>query len=238
MKIFPAIDIYKGRAVRLLRGDYNAVTDYGVPLERANEFVAAGAKNAHIVDLEGARNGFAAGSTVIEKIAAETPLFIEVGGGIRNMQTAKKYITAGAGRIILGTAAINDREFLRAALGEWGDKVAVGADIKDGFIAVRGWTEISKVPCDEFFYDMQKAGVRTVICTDVSKDGAMIGIDDGLYSRLKQTFDVNVIASGGVSNLDDVARLAAIPVYGAIIGKAYYSGAIKLQDALRVANDN
>lgn len=238
MKIFPAIDIYGGRAVRLLHGDYDKMTDYGDPAERAKEFVAAGVKNAHIVDLEGAKTGLTPNLSVIERIAANTPLFIEVGGGIRNMEAARRYIDAGAGRIILGTAALTDPGFLQDALSAFGGKVAVGADLRDGYIAVKGWTETSAVSCGEFFTRMAGMGVKTVICTDISKDGALKGANVPLYRELAEKYPVNIIASGGVSSTDDIKQLAAAGVYGAIIGKAYYTGAVELKSALRAADDN
>lgn len=236
MKIFPAIDVYGGKAVRLFRGDYDKMTVYGDdPSEIAAEFAALGAKYLHIVDLEGAKTGRTSNISTIEKIVSRTDLFTEVGGGIRDYLTAEKYFAAGVNRVILGTAAVTDRKFLGGAVEKYGEKIAVGADIKDGFIAIKGWTEKSDVRCEDFFADMEKTGVKTIICTDISKDGAMKGTSVELYRRLSGMFSVNIIASGGVSSIDDIVKLKEIPVYGAIIGKAYYTGAIDLKSAIEAA---
>jgi len=162
-------------------------------------------------------------------------MFIEIGGGIRSMETVKKYLDEGIDRVILGTAAVNDEAFLKEAVSAYGDKIAVGVDIKDGFVAIKGWTEKSRYSGIEFCEKMQSVGVNTIICTDVSKDGAMIGTNRELYKELSQKLGVNITASGGVSTLDDVKALADIGLYGAIIGKAYYTGAIDLTQALEAA---
>lgn len=239
MKIFPAIDLFDKKAVRLFKGDYNKMTVYSdSPLSVAKEFERLGAKNIHLVDLQGAKSGVPENIEVIEQIAKNTNLFIEVGGGIRNMQTIQKYISYGANRVILGTSAVTDEEFLDNALKTYGDKIAVGADIKDGYIAIKGWLENSSYTVDEFFAKMEQKGVKTVICTDVSKDGAMKGTNLELYKRLKKEYKINVIASGGVSSIVDIQNLTDSQIYGAIIGKAYYVGAIDLKEAIEVANDN
>ena len=239
MKIFPAIDLFDKKAVRLFKGDYNQMTIYSdSPLSVAKEFERLGAKNIHLVDLQGAKSGVPENIEVIEQIAKNTNLFIEVGGGIRNMQTIQRYISYGANRVILGTSAVTDEEFLDNALKTYGDKIAVGADIKDGYIAIKGWLENSSYTVDEFFAKMEQKGVKTVICTDVSKDGAMKGTNLELYKRLKKEYKINVIASGGVSSIIDIQNLTDSQIYGAIIGKAYYVGAIDLKEAIEVANDN
>lgn len=236
MKIFPAIDLYGGKAVRLFKGDYAQMTVYGDdPVAIAKEFEKKGAKYIHIVDLEGAKNGVPAHLEVVKAIAEETGLFIETGGGIRNMQTVDMYLTSGAHRVILGTSAVTDEDFLKAALAKYGDKIAVGADIADGRIAIRGWLERSEYTAEAFFGKMEKLGVKTVICTDVSKDGAMKGTNLALYKELGEKFSTDIVASGGVSTLSDVEALAKMNVYGAIIGKAYYIGAIDLTEAIEVA---
>lgn len=236
MHIFPAIDLFDKKAVRLLKGDYDKMTVYSDnPAEFALDFEKQGAKFIHIVDLEGARSGNTDNIDVIRSIRAETSLFLEVGGGIRNLDTAEKYISAGVDRIILGTAAVTDDEFLKAAIKEYGDKVAVGADIKDGLVAVKGWTEKSEFSCFDFCKKMQDMGVKTLICTDISKDGAMNGTNFELYKNLSENFNMQITASGGVSTLDDVRRLSALGIYGAIIGKAYYTNAISIKDALEAA---
>ncbi|MBQ7769709.1 MAG: 1-(5-phosphoribosyl)-5-[Clostridia bacterium] len=236
MKIFPAIDLYGGKAVRLYKGDYAQMTVYSDdPVSVARDFERQGAKYIHVVDLEGAKIGKPAHLDVVERIAKETDLFIEIGGGIRDMETVEKYLSVGANRVILGTAAVTDETFLRAALAAHGEKIAVGADIADGRIAIRGWLEKSEYTTETFFDKMQSLGVKTVICTDISKDGAMKGTNRALYKELGEKYTIDIVASGGVSTLDDVAALAAAGTYGAIIGKAYYIGAIDLEKAIQVA---
>ena len=236
MHIFPAIDLYDGKAVRLLKGDYRKMTVYSDnPLEIAKDFEKAGAAFLHVVDLEGAKTGDTPNIGTIERIVQSTSLFTEVGGGIRTLETVEKYVNAGVGRVILGTAAVNDEEFLQSAVRIYGDKIAVGIDIKDGFVAIKGWTDLSAFTPFEFCEKMQNIGVKTVICTDVSKDGAMQGTNVGLYKELSEKFDINIIASGGVSSLDDIKKLKALGIYGAIIGKAYYTKAISLEKAIEVA---
>lgn len=235
MKIFPAIDLYEGKAVRLLKGDYNAVTVYSEnPLEIAKDFENSGATELHTVDLEGARDGGTPNIEIIKSFVENTKLNVEVGGGIRSMDTVKAYLDAGVRRVILGTAAVTDPEFLKTAVDTYGDKIAVGADIKDGKVAIKGWVEKSEYSTFEFFEMLQKIGVSTVICTDISKDGAMQGTNRELYKELSQRFSVNIIASGGVSSLDDIKALNEMDLFGAIIGKAYYIGAIKINEALEV----
>ena len=236
MRIFPAIDLYGGKAVRLYKGDYAQMTVYNDnPVEVAKDFVRLGAKYIHVVDLEGAKIGKPAHLEVVKQIAESTDLFIEIGGGIRNMDTVDQYLSVGASRVILGTAAVTDEEFLRTALAKYGEKIAVGADIADGKIAIRGWVEKSEYTVDEFFSKMQALGVRTIICTDISKDGAMKGANVALYKELGEKYSIDLVASGGVSTMQDVVALAQNGTYGAIIGKAYYIGAIDLQEAIEVA---
>ena len=236
MKIFPAIDLYGGKAVRLYKGDYAQMTVYSDdPVSVARDFVRQGAECVHVVDLEGAKIGKPAHLDVLQRIAQETDLFIEIGGGIRDMSTVEKYLSVGADRVILGTAAVTDEAFLRAALAAYGDKIAVGADIADGRIAIRGWLEKSEYTTETFFDKMQALGVKTVICTDISKDGAMRGTNRALYKELGEKYTIYIVASGGVSTMDDVTALAAAGTYGAIIGKAYYIGAIDLAKAIQVA---
>lgn len=236
MVIFPAIDLYDGKAVRLYKGDYAQMTVYGDnPVAIAKEFEKQGATHIHVVDLEGAKLGEPAHLSIVKGIAEETDLFIEIGGGIRNMQTVEKYLQSGANRVILGTAAVTDEAFLKEALAKYGEKIAVGADIADGHIAIKGWLEKSAYKAEEFFAKMQSLGVKTVICTDISKDGAMKGTNLALYKALGEKYALDIVASGGVSTLDDVKALAEMKLYGAIIGKAYYIGAIDLAGAIEVA---
>ena len=236
MNIFPAIDIIGGKAVRLVRGDYAQMTVYNdSPLAVAKEFEAKGAKYLHVVDLEGAKDGTTPNIDVVDAIVRETGLFAEIGGGIRSMQTLDAYFGIGVSRAILGTAAVSDESFLLAAVSKYGDKIAVGADVKDGYIAIKGWTERSEYTLDAFFSKMQSIGVKTVICTDISKDGAMRGTNLEMYKQLSEKYNVDIIASGGVSTLGDVCALRDMNLYGAIIGKAYYVGAINLREAIEVS---
>ena len=235
MKIFPAIDLYEGKAVRLLKGNYNDLTVYSEnPIEIAKDFESQGATELHTVDLEGARDGGTPNIEIIKSFVENTSLNVEVGGGIRSMDTVKAYLDAGVSRVILGTAAVTDEAFLKKAVSLYGEKIAVGADIKDGKVAIKGWVEKSEYGTFEFFEKLEKIGVSTVICTDISKDGAMQGTNRELYKELSEKFSVNIIASGGVSSLDDIKALSEMNLYGAIIGKAYYTGAVKINEALEV----
>ena len=236
MKIFPAIDLLYGKAVRLYKGDYNQVTVYSDnPVEVAKEFEKKGATCIHIVDLEGAKDGTTPNIEVVKRIATETGLFSEIGGGIRTMETVRAYLENGVDRVIIGTAAVNDEEFLKTALKEYGERIAVGVDIKDGKVAIKGWLEKSEYDCYDFCSKMQNLGVKTLICTDISKDGAMQGTNRGLYKELSNRFSIDITASGGVSTLDDIVALRQLDLYGAIIGKAYYIGAIDLEKAVEIA---
>ena len=236
MIIFPAIDLYDKKAVRLLKGDYNNMTVYSDnPIEIARDFERQGAKHIHMVDLEGAKDGTTPNIDIVLQIANETSLFTEIGGGIRSMDTVKKYLDAGVDRVILGTAAVNDEEFLKEAVSIYGERIAVGADVKDGYIAIKGWLEKSEITLDNFFEKMQSLGVKTIICTDISKDGAMKGTNLQMYRDLSKKYSVDITASGGVSSLDDVKELRSMELYAAIIGKAYYTGAIDLAEAVEVA---
>ena len=235
MKIFPAIDLYEGKAVRLLKGNYNDLTVYSEnPIEIAKDFESQGATELHTVDLEGARDGGTPNIEIIKSFVENTSLNVEAGGGIRSMDTVKAYLDAGVTRVILGTAAVTDEAFLKESVSLYGEKIAVGADIKDGKVAIKGWVEKSEYGTFEFFEKLEKIGVSTVICTDISKDGAMQGTNRELYKELSEKFSVNIIASGGVSSLDDINALSEMNLYGAIIGKAYYTGAVKINEALEV----
>ncbi|MBQ8893815.1 MAG: 1-(5-phosphoribosyl)-5-[Clostridia bacterium] len=236
MNIFPAIDLVGGKAVRLFKGDYAQMTVYNEnPLEVAKAFEAAGASYIHLVDLEGAKSGVPANLSTIEKIVKNTDLFVEVGGGIRNMEIAESYLSIGVDRVILGTAAVTDEAFLKEALAIYGQRIAVGVDLKDGFVAIKGWTEKSGQTAHDFFAKMEALGVSTVICTDISRDGAMQGTNRGLYKELSAKYRIDLIASGGVSSMEDIKALRIMDLYGAIIGKAYYIGAIDLKEAIEVA---
>lgn len=234
MKIFPAIDIIEGRAVRLYKGDYNQKTEYGSPLEISRSFKNTGANYIHIVDLDGAKSGETPNIRLISEIAAETGMFVEVGGGIRSLEVIKKYLEAGVSRVILGTAAVTNPELLREAVSLYGEKIAVGADILDGKVKIKGWIDDSGLGLNEFLDGIIAAGVKSVICTDISRDGAMTGPNIDLYKSLMNKYSLAFTASGGISCMEDLVKLADIGMDSAIIGKAYYTGAIKLEEALKL----
>ncbi len=236
MILFPAIDLYEKKAVRLYKGDYRQMTVYSEnPIEIAQSFASAGATHIHMVDLEGAKDGTTPNLSVVEQVARETDLFVEIGGGIRSMDTVARYLNCGVSRVILGTAAVTDPAFLETAVKTYGDKIAVGADVKDGMIAIKGWLESSSYTLEAFMERLEALGVSNVICTDISKDGAMKGTNRQLYRDLSKKYSVSITASGGVSTLDDIKALREMDLYGAIIGKAYYTGAIDLKQALEAA---
>lgn len=236
MLIYPAIDLYGGKAVRLYKGDYAQMTVYNDdPTEVAKDFAACGAQRVHLVDLEGAKEGTTPNFDTVRAIKEASGLFCEIGGGIRTMQTIEKYLSAGIDRVILGTAAVTEPGFVEAAVARWGEKIAVGIDIKDGCVAIKGWTVKSEEDAFDFCQKMQALGVKTLICTDISKDGAMQGTNRALYRELSERFSMDIIASGGVSSIDDIEHLAGLQIHGAIVGKAYYTGAIDLRQAIEVA---
>ena len=236
MRIYPAIDLFGGKAVRLYKGDYNQMTVYSDnPVEVALDFKRQGAECVHLVDLEGARSGETPNLETVCRIKAETQMFCEVGGGVRSLDVVARYAESGLDRVILGTAAVNDSDFLRSAVQAYGGKIAVGVDIRDGCVAVKGWTEKTCVDAFSFCEKIQDMGVETLICTDISRDGAMQGANVPLYQALGERFTMRIIASGGVSSLEDVRRLSAMNIHGAIIGKAYYTGAISIHEAIEVA---
>ena len=236
MIIFPAIDLVGGKAVRLYKGDYARMTVYDDdPLHAARAFEAAGAKHLHMVDLEGARDGGTPNYETVRRVAQSTGLFVEIGGGIRDMEVVERYLDAGVKRVILGTAAISDEGFVREAVDRFGAAIALGADVKNGEVAVRGWLELSGVTLDAFCEKYQQMGVQTLICTDISRDGAMQGANRALYADLQHKYRMDIVASGGVSSMEDVRALRALGLYGAIIGKAVYTGDIDLARAIEEA---
>ncbi len=236
MLILPAIDLYDKKAVRLYKGDYEQMTVYSNnPLEIAKDFEKKGAAFVHLVDLEGAKNGTTPNIDIVRKIADYTSLDIEIGGGIRDEDTIKKYLDLGVTRVILGTAAVTDSEFLERVTAKYKSSIAVGVDLKDGYVAIKGWTEKSQKTADEFFSYLSSIGVKTVICTDISKDGAMEGTNRALYKELSEKYSMDIVASGGVSSLEDIEALREMNLYGAILGKAYYIGAVDLEKAIEVA---
>ena len=238
MKLFPAIDLYEGKAVRLYKGRYEEMTVYSEdPPSIGEDFAACGARFIHIVDLEGAKSGETPNFETVCEIKRRSGCFCEIGGGIRSMEVVRRYMEAGIDRVILGTAAVTDRAFLEEAVAAYGERIAVGVDIRDGFVSIKGWREDSGLEAFAFCRDMQELGVKTLIVTDISKDGAMQGTNMPLYQALTEQFDLDITASGGVSAMEDVVRLKEMGLYGAIIGKAYYTGAIDLKEAVAAAGD-
>lgn len=236
MLILPAIDLINGCAVRLFKGDYNQMTVYSNnPTEVALKFKEAGAEFIHLVDLEGARDGGTPNIKVVENIVKTTGLKVEIGGGVRSLEVIERYLSIGVARVILGTAAVTDEELLKSSVLKYGNAIAVGADIKDGMVAIKGWLEKSAFTCEEFFEKLENLGVSTVICTDISKDGAMQGTNREMYKTLSRKFNMNIVASGGVSSIGDITALKSMGLYGAIVGKAYYIGAVDLKKAIEVA---
>ena len=239
MYILPATDLYDGKVVRLYKGDYDQMTVYSdKPLQIAKSFAQAGAEFLHVVDLEGAWDGTTPNRRVVEKLVEKSGMSVEIGGGVRTEDMVRTYIDMGVERVILGTSAVTDPVFLEKMIDRYGDRVAVGVDIKDGFVAIKGWTENSEVSCDAFFARLQQLGCVTVICTDISRDGAMRGTNLELYKDLTARYSMQIIASGGVSTLDDIVALREMHLYGAILGKALYTGDINLKDAVKLARVN
>lgn len=236
MELFPAIDLIEGCAVRLVKGDYAQKTVYSTdPAAVARSFYEAGAKYLHVVDLEGAKSGETPNLKTIERIVSDSGLLVEIGGGIRSEEVVERYLSAGVFRVILGTAAVENPEFLAKMVEKHREKIAVGVDIKDGMVAIKGWTEVSKESCFSFCERLEKMGVQTVICTDISRDGLMAGTNLGLYEEMARRFSLNLVASGGVSTMDDIRKLKELGIYGAILGKALYTGAIDLKMAIKEA---
>ena len=236
MKIFPAIDLRGGKVVRLLKGDYDQMTVFGDdPLAAAKKFAAAGAEFLHVVDLDGAKDGDNPNFDVVRALALESGLKVEIGGGIRSEETIKRYLDAGVWRVILGTIAVKDPDFTADMIRKYGGRVAVGVDIDGRKAAIHGWTEVSEITVDQIFARLAADGVSCIICTDISKDGAMEGTNRQLYREHYEKYPVDIVASGGVSSMEDVAALADMGVYGAIIGKALYTGDIDLAEAITAA---
>lgn len=236
MYIFPAIDLYEGKAVRLEKGDYNKMTVYSNdPLDLAYRFAEAGAEFLHTVDLEGAKEGTTPNLSVVAELAKRSKLKVQVGGGIRNEEIVKRYLDSGVSRVIIGTAAVTDPDFLCNMVEKYGEHIAVGVDIKDGMAAIRGWVEKSELTCFDLFDRLTSANVKTVICTDISKDGMLSGTNIELYRTLMNKYKVNIIASGGVTTVSDVRELKEMNMYGAILGKAIYRKTIDLREAIEVA---
>ena len=236
MILLPAIDLYEGKAVRLKKGDYAEMTVYREdPVNLAAEMEAQGAEWIHIVDLEGAKSGLAPNLTIAREIARTTGLKVEYGGGLRSLEVLERCIDGGVSRAILGTAAVTDPELLDAAVARWGEKIAAGADIREGKIAIKGWLETAEEGLEAFLDRMMAVGVQTAICTDISRDGMLKGTNRELYASLADRPGPRLVASGGVSTLEDIRALRDMGLYGAILGKAYYTGAVDLREGIGAA---
>lgn len=237
MILLPAIDLINGQCVRLYQGDYSQVTSYATdPVEVARRWQEAGASWLHVVDLDGAKAGHPVNTDLIARLCRETRLNVEVGGGIRTPEQIADLLAAGVQRVILGTAALTDRELLTQALQRWGERIVVGLDARDGLVAIRGWRETSNVKATELALELSAAGVRRFIYTDIARDGAMQGPNLAALRAMLDTLRGSgtvLIASGGVSSLNDLSRLAELEIEGAIIGRALYDGAIDLREAVR-----
>lgn len=240
MHIFPAIDLRNRQVVRLTQGDYDRMEVYGSdPAAVARSFAQQGAEYLHVVDLDGAKDGALSNFETVAEIIAATGMFVEIGGGIRDEARIRAYLERGAGRVILGTAALRDFDFLKRMVDKYGGKIAVGVDAKDGFVATDGWLNVSAVRGVDFCRQLRQAGVAAVIYTDISRDGAMRGTNLEVYETLlREAPGLAVTASGGVSSLEDVRALAALGVDAAIVGKALYTGALALPDVLRAARQD
>ena len=236
MQIFPATDIIGGKVVRLTKGDYNEVKIYAdSPAEMALEFMKAGATNLHMVDLDGAKHGSPVNFDAIREAAQIKGLFIEVGGGIRDIKRIEDYLGLGVMRVILGTAAVKNYPFVEEVVKEFGDAVAVGVDAKNGLVAVNGWQETTTVNSVEFCKKLRDTGVKTVIYTDISKDGMLSGTNIEIYKELSKIEGLDIVASGGITFVDEIKTLADMDIYGAILGKAIYEGKLDLKEALAAA---
>lgn len=236
MKIFPAIDLLGGKAVRLYQGDYDKVTVYDdQPLKLAQGFCAQGADWLHLVDLDGARSGDKPNFELIRLIAQESGLNVQVGGGVRTVKAAAGYLDCGVDRVILGTAAAEDQELLKDVVNIYGDKAAVAVDLRDGYVATHGWTAKADLRMDDYLKTLEELGVRTLIVTDISRDGALMGSNLKLYADIQARYGFDLIASGGVTSLEEIQELRKLKLYGAIVGRSLYTGAIRLNEAIEAA---
>ena len=233
MQIFPAIDLRGGQVVRLYQGDYDRETVYAAdPCAVARDFLAAGAKYLHVVDLDGARDGTLANFETIAAIVKQGGLYIEVGGGIRTEDRIRRYLDLGVGRCILGTIAVKDFAFTARMAQTYGDRIAVGVDARDGYVAVSGWKELSAERGVDFCRRLRDAGVKTVIYTDISRDGAEAGTNLDLYRELSEIQGLDITASGGVSSIEELKELQRIGTRAAILGKALYTGRLDLKTVI------
>lgn len=238
MMLFPAVDLYDKKAVRLTKGDFSKMTVYSdSPADVACAFRDAGALALHVVDLEGARDGITSNFQTISEIVRKSGFFVQVGGGIRTPEVVRRYLDIGVDRVILGTAAVKQPGFVDEMVSLYGAGIAVGVDIRDGFVAVNGWTEVTDLECFAFCRSMEGKGVKTIVCTDISKDGVMGGANLELYRRMSMELTLNIVASGGISSIKDILYLDYIGLYGAVLGKALYEGKLSLSEAVAATLD-
>lgn len=235
MLIFPAIDIIEGKAVRLTQGDYDKVKNYAVtPVQAAKSFKENGASCMHVVDLDGAKSGKADNAQTIEKIVRQNDMFVEVGGGIRTEEQIKRYLDCGVKRVILGTVAIRNFNFVEQMIYKYGEAISVGVDTLNGKVAINGWKEITEIDSLEFCRRLESVGLNHVIYTDISRDGGLKGTNLDVYKVLRQTLSLKITASGGITYVDELQKLKKIGIYGAILGKALYEGKLDLKEAVRL----
>lgn len=233
MIIYPAIDIKDGKCVRLKRGNFNETTVFSdEPWHIAEQWRNAGASYIHVVDLDGARRGSSVNNAIIERIVRTVDIPVQVGGGVRNMNDIKEKFEIGVTRVILGTAAVKNPDFVKAAVDKYGDRIVVGIDASNGLVAISGWEEVSEVGALRLCLDMQAMGVSTIVYTDIAKDGMMQGPNVEETKKIIDKCDINIIASGGVSRMSDLQKIHETGAYGVIIGKALYRGALDLADAI------
>ena len=237
MIIFPAIDIKDGKVVRLLQGDYSKMTVYSEnPVDVANTFKNSGATHLHLVDLDGAKDGKLVNFENIKNIIQEVDIFVQVGGGIRDMNRIKAYLELGVHKVILGTSAVTDPDLLKEAIKTYGDKIAVGVDVKNGKVAINGWRKITDIDADDFLKTLENQGVSTVIYTDITKDGGLEGTNLPAYEELQRNYSFQIIASGGVTYLEELQTLKRMGVYGVILGRALYAGTLTLRQVVASFN--
>lgn len=235
MIIFPAIDLRNGNAVRLTQGDYNKETVYSnSPEEVAKEWASKGAKYLHMVDLDGAKTGVSKNETFIETIAKQASIPVQVGGGIRSLEVVDKYLSAGVARTIIGTAAITDPDFLKAAIEKHAGKIAVSIDARNGYVATDGWTKDSTTKAIDLVRELEQLGLKTIVYTDILKDGMLKGPNFEELETINKATSMDVIASGGISSKEDIVKLQSMNMYGAIVGKALYDGRLELEELLEV----
>lgn len=233
MYIYPAIDLYNGACVRLVKGDFNQKTVYShQPVEIAKKFMESGANKLHVVDLNGAESDNNANYEMVKRIVKAVDISVQVGGGVRSLKSAQKYLSIGVDRVIIGTKAVEDIGFLTQLIDKFGDRLVVAVDVKDGFVAINGWKDKSEIPIMDFINQLQQVGVKRIICTDISRDGLLQGSNIELYKEIQRTYNMELIASGGVSSIEEIKTLESEGLFGVILGKALYEKKFTLEEAL------